>query len=433
MNSRAFRYLSRRACAPTWLLAAAFAWLAGCDRSVAVGPSNNNGQLLGQEDAQPDTPALTDAEQDLAVVDVPPRDVSAPEVAVVDDVVSDVPQDPNARAMCEPCKASSDCSALGAGAACAAVGKPAGSEGHFCAVSCENGAACPDGYYCDGSSTIEGGKGMHCVPQGDLCPCTASTMAHGWTAACFAAAYDAFGVAIGSCPGTWSCSADGKGTCSAKTPTVEACDGIDNNCDGVTDEAGATPLCDDGNPCTVDACVGGKCQSGPDTCNCKADKDCNGAGVDLCAGKHFCDMTAVPFTCKVAPGSAVVCDVSQDNTCAATVCDAKTGKCGKVAKADGKPCDADGSVCTMGDACKAGACQPGSALACDDNNVCTLDGCDPGKGCVHTPTSMPCDADGNACTVGDACAAGKCVAGALKTCDDGNPCTLDGCDTKSGA
>ncbi len=100
---------------------------------------------------------------------------------------------------------------------------------------------------------------------------------------------------------------------------------------------------------------------------------------------------------------------------------------------DGKACDADGSVCTLEDACKGGQCEPGSKLSCDDKNVCTTDSCDAKAGCVQAANTAPCDADGNACTQNDACQGKTCVAGAKKLCNDSNPCTSDSCDTISGS
>jgi hypothetical protein len=52
----------------------------------------------------------------------------------------------------------------------------------------------------------------------------------------------------------------------------------------------------------------------------------------------------------------------------------------------------------------------GTPVSCDDNNVCTTDGCDTTTGCLHTSNSNACD-DGNDCTTGDFCAIGTCRAG----------------------
>jgi len=46
--------------------------------------------------------------------------------------------------------------------------------------------------------------------------------------------------------------------CLPTAPSNEVCAGIDNDCDGSTDQPseGQAPLCNDGNACTVDLCSG---------------------------------------------------------------------------------------------------------------------------------------------------------------------------------
>jgi len=97
---------------------------------------------------------------------------------------------------------------------------------------------------------------------------------------------------------------------------------------------------------------------------------------------------------------------------------------------NGTGCDADGSLCTVSDACQGGSCKAGGALNCDDAQVCTSDSCNPTTGCVHTPNGAPCN-DGNACTGPDVCAGGACAPATL-SCDDLNPCTTDTCNPLSG-
>ncbi len=221
------------------------------------------------------------------------------------------------------------------------------------------------------------------------------------------------------------------------------------------------PACDDGNPCTDDACdpaVGcvfapntapcddGVACTGGDTCadgvcagedigcDCTVDTDCAAfEDGDLCNGTLYCDTTAAPFACKVDPLTVVTCQLGAgDNaTCLTATCDPGTGQCGTEPQNEGAGCS-DGDACTSGDTCAAGACV-GAAVTCDDGNPCTTDSCDSAQGCQATAitTFKLCD-DGDACTVNDACQSGFCVGTGAVTCDDGNPCTTDVCDPSVG-
>ena len=78
-----------------------------------------------------------------------------------------------------------------------------------------------------------------------------------------------------------------------------------------------------------------------------------------------------------------------------------------------------------------GACLPGAVTACDDANLCTNDSCDPSKGCLNMANAASCS-DGSVCTVGDKCGGAVCLPGIATTCDDGDPCTTDFCDSAKG-
>ena len=94
-------------------------------------------------------------------------------------------------------------------------------------------------------------------------------------------------------------------------------------------------------------------------------------------------------------------------------------------------CD-DGDACNGAETCDtaSGECQAAVAPECDDGNPCTDDGCDPATGCTAVANAQACD-DGDACTDGDVCADSVC-AGAAIVCDDGELCTDDGCDPAIG-
>ena len=212
--------------------------------------------------------------------------------------------------------------------------------------------------------------------------------------------------------------------------TTDGCD-AKNGCIYTANQAS----CDDGNGCTEgDQCTAKACESGTNTCGCQKDGDCaQQEDGNSCNGKLICDKAKVPFLCKVNPKTIVNCDTSADSTCLVTNCQPKTGQCAAVAEPDGKTCDADGSVCTQSDACKLGTCTKGSAAQCNDQNPCTTDACDTKSGCTHLANDAPCDADANACTIADMCQNSLCVAGPKKSCSDGEFCTSDGCNSKSGA
>ena len=230
----------------------------------------------------------------------------------------------------------------------------------------------------------------------------------------------------GKCKGTAKDAAD----CDDQNPCTQ--DGCDK-ATGLCSHAPTTGACDDGNSCTSnDTCDAGSCKGGANTCPCQADADCP-SDNNACNGTAFCDKAKFPYVCKIKPGSVVECDPVKDGTCAANQCDVVTGQCAMAAIAEGKPCDADGTACTADDACAAGKCIAGKGLACDDNNACTTDSCDSKIGCKYLANAALCDADGNACTVGDACQDKVCVTGKLKSCDDNNACTSDSCDLKTGA
>ena len=77
------------------------------------------------------------------------------------------------------------------------------------------------------------------------------------------------------------------------------------------------------------------------------------------------------------------------------------------------PCD-DGNVCTKGDTCTGGACQPGPATECLANtSSCSQGVCQSTGATTFTcngnpkPDGTTCDADKDGCTQGDACKAGN--------------------------
>jgi hypothetical protein len=242
----------------------------------------------------------------------------------------------------------------------------------------------------------------------------------------------------GTCVATKAVSCEDGSPC-----TQDACDPLTGQCTHAATEG----ACNDGNPCTSgDHCSAKVCSGTPlDTC-CKSDGDCADSSdctVDSCQGGQ-CSNDIVAGTGKVCDDgnactkgescvlgvcAATVLDKCSDgNPCTLDVCDPSLG-CLHDALAEGASCD-DGDVCNGMDICMGGACQAGSKLTCADTNPCTIDACDKQKGCQFTSTLGECN-DGNACTTKDTCGSGSCVGTAL-LCNDNNPCTADGCDTAKG-
>ncbi len=196
------------------------------------------------------------------------------------------------------------------------------------------------------------------------------------------------------------------------------------------------PNCDDGIACTIDGCSNGSCTHTPNDAACSDNNVCN--GIETCNPATGC-----------VPGTPLNCN--DGNPCTDDGCDAISG-CYHTNNSNA--CD-DGNACTVGDTCSGGSCA-GSPRDCNDNDACTTDTCNPATGCVHTPIS--CD-DGIACTVDTcdpqsgcvytpnnaACSDNNvcngietcdpqsgCVPGTPLDCNDGNPCTDDGCDAITG-
>lgn len=143
-------------------------------------------------------------------------------------------------------------------------------------------------------------------------------------------------------------------------------------------------------------------------------------GTKQFEGAARIEVTTCSPTTKCPLGAA-------DPQCNEAVCLPDAG-CSVAPKADGTGCE-DGDACTVEDACNAGRCE-GSSLTCNDDNVCTDDACDPVEGCTYAGNTAPCD-DGDFCTVADSCSDTIC-SGELRDCDDGDVCTDDGCDPTSG-
>ncbi|MCB9785958.1 MAG: hypothetical protein H6744_04615 [Deltaproteobacteria bacterium] len=208
------------------------------------------------------------------------------------------------------------------------------------------------------------------------------------------------------------------------TARTGACDDGDpctskDTCQGGLCVGGPPPICDDLEPCTVDACdpQAGGCVSSP----LPDGQACQGA--DLCLGGGSC----LAGTCQGA--APLICPPA--GPCAQALCKPDLG-CTVKTLADGTPCD-DSDACTQAGTCYAGACEA-LPVSCKDGNPCTVDACDPSAGgCTHQPapdgTGCP---PANPCLEGGQCQGGQCAGGQPVVCPAA-PCTLAVCDPATGA
>lgn len=292
-----------------------------------------------------------------------------------------------------------------------------------------NSAACNDGNPCTATDACIDGQ---CVGTNNTCTCTTDA--------------DCKDKDDGDrCNGILKCL--GGDVCVVDVATIVTCPAPQDPClkavcDPATGQCGTAPgndqaPCDDGNACSVgDRCSGGTCQGGA-TPSCDDLNPCTGDGCDPSTGCTHEPLEAACDDGNACTGSDACLNGScagrpvncaDANPCTEDGCDPGSG-CTHV-NASGA-CE-DGDLCTAGETCQDGQCRGGAATPCDDGNPCTQDSCDPATGsCVFKPVTVSCE-DGNACTTGDRCVEGQCVGGAAPVCDDGNPCTADDCNPQAG-
>ncbi len=210
---------------------------------------------------------------------------------------------------------------------------------------------------------------------------------------------------------------------------------------------GTPPNCDDANPCTVDSCdskVGCKHTSATNGTACSDGNPCTGEDAKLPDGSVNIGQDGCVMG-KCVAAKAKDCKVANTGPCYTSTCDptsksldSLTQKYACIQAMNNNPCQG-GDACIVNQSCSNGFCQGGNPKNCDDGNICTDDSCwnltidplTPPGTCINGPLGgLPCD-DGSLCTVKDACNGATCGGKAISY-DDGNPCTLDSCDAKTG-
>ena len=184
---------------------------------------------------------------------------------------------PAANYLCRPCENHDDCAPSGllSGNRCVEFDP----SGRFCGQDCSDGGECPDGYTCAELLEQRGDEASYqCVPVTGECECTEEFIAGGFSTVCYLE--NEFGL----CDGSSQCGPEGMTPCTATLPAGEICNGQDDNCDGTTDE-GIEPV-------ECEKTYGEFVCTGPEVCEggelvCKAtepteekcdgmDNDCNG-------------------------------------------------------------------------------------------------------------------------------------------------------------
>jgi hypothetical protein len=321
------------------------------------------------------------------------------------DLADEIAEDPKVVWLCRPCTATTQCSELlpDNGAVC--VAGISGDVRSFCGSECSTDLDCPQGFACGDRESVEELPVRQCLPISGECHCQAKFVEVQAATWCERANQH------GRCSGWYTCSVQLTGECSALVPQPEHCNGIDDNCNGETDEGEAVGCTDyyedeDGDGwgtilarclCAPDppfsALKPGDCAPGDPMIPTCLGKDCGGDGCGGSCGTCSSGKECVDGVCRCVPQC--------QNPCGADGCGGFCGFC------------PDGFLCVGGQC----VCQPDCA-----GKECGTDGC--GGNCGDCPTGIGCQA--GICVCQPACGGRECgpdgCGGSCGACPPGWPC-----------
>lgn len=235
-------------------------------------------------------------------------------------------------------------------------------------------------FVCEGAD-VAGTKEI-CNAKDDDCNGIVDENIAGVGGVCACASYPLMTLMTGECkPGKSVCKGREPLDCEGcVVPRPEICDGLDNNCDGKTDED---------NPCTTGRiCLGGKCQI-----LCKQDEF-------PCPSGYNCNRTASPPVCESTKCANVSCEPGME-------CDPGSGQCKDLCA---------GVVCQAPKVCRLGRCQDCYTLGCTSGELCIN-----GK-CQENPCANKSCAEGHYCDE-----QGECVALCRPSCAGDERCVRGTC------
>lgn len=173
--------------------------------------------------------------------------------------------------LCMPCSSNAECGNRGQ---CIEIVTGMGS---FCGGNCTDDDDCLEGYTCRSVTSVAGNPAQQCLPENDECACTEYYSLQGASTSCSVSNEH------GTCDGIRVCELTGLTDCDADTPIAEFCNGEDDNCNNVVDENigdQACEICNDFGCCSgTSFCVGGE-----EYCNAQV------PALDVCDGMdNDCD------------------------------------------------------------------------------------------------------------------------------------------------